>query len=184
MSLLSEISINSGKLPPPVAVFSHGKESGPYGEKMMALSEVAEICGLRTLHPDYRGIDNPVKRVRHLLDTIYDIDGPFVFVGSSMGGYVSIRASRQRRTNGLFLMAPAIGITTYPYNKSASGCKGKDMVIVHAWKDEVVPVQPVIEYASAFGAQLHLVNSDHRLTGQIPLLCALFSEFLKPLVVA
>lgn len=163
----------------PVVVFSHGKESGPNGKKMLALAEVAQKNQMQIIQPDYRGIEDPVNRTIHLLTEVSDVKGPFLLVGSSMGGYVSIQASRCLPTIGLFLMSPAISIKRYPHNKSEPGCKGREVVIIHAWQDDIVPVQPIIEYSSNYKTQLHLLNSDHRLTGQIPLLCMLFDDFLK-----
>lgn len=54
----------------------------------------------------------------------------------------------------------------------------KQITIIHAWQDKIIPVRSVIDYAERHKAELHLVNSDHRLSRQIPLLEKLFDEFL------
>ena len=165
---------NADKLP--TVLFAHGKESGPWGDKIVALAEIAKGRGHRVESFDFRGMDDPEERVNHLLHMASGMKGPFILVGSSMGGYVSIRASRSLTTLGLFLMAPAVMIPGYQEQQPAPGCK--QVTIIHAWKDEIIPVHNVIDYAEKQHAQLHLVHSDHRLTGQIPLLSHLFETFL------
>ena len=44
-------------------VFSHGKESGPWGRKITALAEVARAEGYEAHSVDYRGIEEPRARV-------------------------------------------------------------------------------------------------------------------------
>jgi len=160
----------------PSVIFAHGKESGPLGEKIFALADVARSHGHTVESPNFRGMDNPEERVKHLLKVASGMQGPFILVGSSMGGYVSLRASRKLPAVGLFLMAPAVGLPGYRVSHPVPGCK--QMTIVHAWKDEVIPVHNVIDYAEHHQAELHLVNSDHRLSGQIPMLTQLFNRFI------
>jgi len=157
-------------------IFAHGKESGPSGKKILALARIAESRGLCVSIPDFRGEDDPEKRLARLLDEASSLQGPFVLVGSSMGAYVSLRASGKLQTVGLFLMAPAIDIPGYPVHRPVPGCK--NMTIVHAWQDEIIPARTVIEYAEHHKAELHMVKSDHRLSGQVPLLERLFENFL------
>ena len=154
--------------------FAHGKESGPWGDKIVALAEVARSKGASVESPDYSGLSDPDERVRLLLSLVGEPDPSLVLVGSSMGGYVSAAASGLLKPAGLFLMAPAFYLPGYPAHEPVS----PKTVIVHGWQDEVVPVDNSIRYARAYGADLHLVGSDHRLSDQIPLLCTLFSLFL------
>ena len=142
------------------------------------MADVAKARGYMVESPDYRGIDNPEERVKHLLKIASKIQGPFILVGSSMGGYVSLRASRKLPTLGLFLMAPAVGIPGYKMSSPVPGCKR--VTVVHAWQDEVIPVHNVIDFAEHHKAELHLVNSDHRLSGQIPMLTQLFDRYILP----
>src|SRR5690242_244280 len=90
-----------------MVVFSHGKESGPWGTKITRLAEVAENLGFGVLSVDYTGTADPDERVRLLLGAVAPSDVRLVLVGSSMGGYVSTLASPTLLPNGLFLMAPA-----------------------------------------------------------------------------
>jgi hypothetical protein len=157
-------------------IFAHGKESGPWGEKILALANVARSHGHAVESPDFRGMDDPEERVKHLLKIASGMRGPYILVGSSMGGYVSLRASRKLLTLGLFLMAPAVGLAGYRVPRPVPGCKL--VTIVHAWQDEIIPVHNLIDYAERHQTELHLVNSDHRLSGQIAMLTQLFDKFL------
>lgn len=74
-------------------------------------------------------------------------------------------------------MAPAVGLPGYRVSRPQPGCKR--ITIVHAWQDKIIPVHSVIDYAGKYKAELHLVNSDHRLKGQIPLLVELFDSMLE-----
>lgn len=161
----------------PSVLFAHGKESGPWGEKIKALADVARSHGYAVNSPDFRGMDDPEERVTHLLQVASEMQEPFILVGSSMGGYVALRASRKLPTLGLFLMVPAVGCDGYQVPRPIPGCKR--MTIVQAWQDKVIPVHNVIEYAQRHHAELHLVNSDHHLSGQISLLACLFDRFLE-----
>src|SRR5271165_1228200 len=48
-------------------VFSHGKESGPWGAKITAMAAVARDLELGVESVDYRGIDDPAARVDKLI---------------------------------------------------------------------------------------------------------------------
>lgn len=163
----------------PSVIFVHGKESGPNGEKIVALAEVAKKHGYQTQSPDFRGIECLDERVMLLLKTVSEMETPFIFVGSSMGAYVSIVASTKIETSGLFLLAPAVGIPSYPIQYPVPGCRL--VSIVHAWQDDIIPVTNAFNYAKEINAELHIVNSDHRLSKQIPFLKSLFELFLNNL---
>jgi len=157
--------------------FAHGKESGPQGRKIESLSKVAEALGWEVESPDYQGMADPDARVAHLLDRYQASGGKLVLVGSSMGGYVSMVASQQLAPEGLFLMAPAIGMPGYAHPEpdiSAGQC-----AIVHGWHDEVVPPRNVIRYAETRHVPLHLLDDDHPLSHSLPQLCSLFRRFLQ-----
>ena len=48
-------------------VFSHGKESGPWGAKITAMAAVVQELKLRMESVDYRGMDDPQARVQKLI---------------------------------------------------------------------------------------------------------------------
>jgi fermentation-respiration switch protein FrsA (DUF1100 family) len=56
------------------------------------------------------------------------------------------------------------------------------ITIVHGWHDDIVPVENSIRYARACSATLHLVDGDHRLTGNIDEINAYLHQFLSTLI--
>ena len=164
----------------PVIYFSHGKESGPKGTKILAMTKVAEKLGFDTFSIDYRGIESPEDRVSKLISEITLTETPVILVGSSMGSYVSIVASNTIKPDGLFLLAPAVYLKGY--NSVELIPNAKKTFVLHGWNDEVVPYQNVVKFAEKFQTDLYLCNDDHRLTGSTKLLKKEFKKFLKSLI--
>ena len=158
-------------------IFSHGKESGPYGSKIKALMQVAEQKGHTVESIDYTHTSNPDERVLHLQKEAVTPDT--VLVGSSMGGYVSAVVADQQPVRGVFLLAPAIGMPGYEY-QSFEGLNTL-VRVVHGINDNVIPYQHSVEFASAQKADLFLLDSDHRLNSALPLLVELFASFIDKL---
>ncbi len=157
-------------------VFSHGKESGPWGSKITAMAAMVRDSGAAALSVDYRGIDDPAARVRRLVDFVKGIEGPLVLVGSSMGGHVSAAAASLVEARGLFLLAPAFYMAGYEeYTPQDVACPA---VIVHGWHDDIVPVENSIRWAREHRSTLHVLDSDHRLEDQIEVICMLLRGFL------
>jgi pimeloyl-ACP methyl ester carboxylesterase len=157
-------------------VFSHGKESGPWGAKITAMAAVARDLGLDVESVDYRGMDNPVERVKKLIDAGARFKAP-VLVGSSMGGHVAAAAAGALGARALFLLAPAFympGLEKY----TPQDVGGVPIAIVHGWHDDIVPVENSIRWGREHQAALHVLNSDHRLEDQIETICALLRTFL------
>lgn len=157
--------------------FAHGKESGPWGEKISALATIARSRGCRVESPDYSFTMNADERVAHFLSLKPKTQGRLILVGSSMGGYVSTVASATLQPAGLFLLAPAFFIPGYQ-QQSPTPCAAQT-AIVHGWNDEVVPVDNSIRFARAHRVRLHLLDGDHRLTDCLPQIERLFSVFLE-----
>ena len=161
------------------AVFSHGKESGPWGSKITAMAAVVRNLHLTVESVDYRGLDDPMQRVEKLLGVARELHGPLLLVGSSMGGHVAAAAAARSNAAALFLLAPAF------YMRGLEQHTPQDVavptVIVHGWHDDVVPVENSIRWAREHGATLHVLDSDHRLEDQIDAICVLLGNFLASL---
>jgi pimeloyl-ACP methyl ester carboxylesterase len=160
-------------------VFSHGRESGPWGSKITAMVAVVRDLNLGAESVDYRGMDDPGRRLEKLLEVGAELNGPLVLVGSSMGGHVSAAAAARLGACALFLLAPAFympGLEKYTPQDVAV-----PTTIVHGWHDNVVPVENSIRWAREHGATLHVLDSDHRLEDQIGPICALLRAFLVAL---
>ncbi|MBI3171311.1 MAG: alpha/beta hydrolase [Hydrocarboniphaga effusa] len=154
--------------------FAHGKESGPWGPKITLLAEVARARGFEVMSPDYSRSHDPHERVSMLL-ALAPRAGRLVLVGSSMGGYVSAMACAALRPQALFLMAPAL---YFPgWDEEPQACPPLT-VVAHGWKDDVVPVERSLRFAQARKAALHLFDSGHTLTDQLPRLALLFDDLL------
>lgn len=171
-----------------LVVFSHGKESGPLGSKILALMRVAQGQGAQVMsvnyreHPDGAIHDQNApgeadRRVAQLLSTALPEHRQLVLVGSSMGGYVSTIASQQLAVDGLFLMAPAFYLAGYaqqgPFPRS------KSTLIVHGWRDDIVPLDNSVTFAEQHRCELHLLDGDHRLNSALPKIEPLFKLFLQ-----
>ena len=160
-------------------VFSHGQESGPWGTKISAMSEVAKSEGWNVDSVDYRGVNDARDRVTRLLSFCRDLRGDLVLVGSSMGGYVATSASALLHARGLFLMAPAFYMPGMEQLTAKPAPCPK--TIVHGWSDDVVPVENSMKFAREHSATLHILDSDHRLHSELSLVNYLFEYFLVAL---
>jgi alpha/beta superfamily hydrolase len=157
-------------------IFSHGQNSEPWGAKIQAMAEVARRHELQVESVDYRDIDDPVLRAQRLLAFCKTIPGEFVLVGSSMGGHVCAAVSAHVRTRGMFLLAPAFFMQDYEqFTPVPAPCP---IAIVHGWNDTIVPVENSIRFAKMYKCELHVLDSDHRLTGSIAEICTLLDRFL------
>jgi len=164
-------------------ILSHGLESGPNATKVSALAEVADALGWASVRPDYLDIDArrdaraiDARVARTLANT--PTEGRIVFGGSSMGAFVSGFASLERSCAGLFLLALPLEIPGYWRRFAAAAVP---TALVHGWNDELCPVDAAIDFARAHGADLHLVNDDHRLGAHVSYCASLFHRFLSDL---
>ena len=157
-------------------IFSHGKESGPWGSKIRRLANTAEQYGCKADSIDYSDILDPDLRVERLVNVLKEIKEDFILVGSSMGGYVSLVASEKVAANGIFLLAPALfmpGYNEQNYNSDAY------VEIVHGWSDDVVLPENSIRFAKCNNSILHLIPGDHRLNSSMDVVENLFLQFLE-----
>jgi pimeloyl-ACP methyl ester carboxylesterase len=160
-------------------VFSHGKESGPWGSKITAMAAMVRDFGAGVESVDYRGLDDPSLRVKKLIGVGKELKEPMVLVGSSMGGHVSAAAAGALKPRGVFLLAPAFYMAGFEqYTPQDVACP---TAIVHGWRDDIVPVENSIRWAREHRAALHLLDSDHRLEDQIDAICRLLKAFLADL---
>ena len=160
-------------------MFSHGKESGPWGAKITAMAAAVSDLGIAVQSMDYRGVDDPTARVHRLIAEAGILKGPLLLVGSSMGGHVAAAAAASLKPVGLYLLAPAFYMSGFEaYTPQNVDCP---TVIVHGWRDEIVPVDNSIRWAREHLAALHLLDSDHRLEDQIVGVCRLLQEFIGDL---
>lgn len=161
-------------------ILSHGLESGPQATKVSALAQVCAAQGWASERPDYRDIDarREVREIDARIERALahvPAGGRVVFAGSSMGAFISGPASLRRECAGLFLMALPLAIDGYAQPFAAASVP---TALVHGWRDALCPVEPVIAFARARGAALHLLDDDHRLGAHVQECAQAFAQFL------
>jgi len=145
-------------------VFSHGKESGPWGSKIKSMAEHAKKYG-EVYSINYSDLVSPEERAERLINFLSKLNGNIVLVGSSMGGYVSTLASNNSNIVGLMLLAPAFYLTGYEQTKPSTQCT--NVSVVHGWGDDIVPYQNSVKFAEQHKASLKLVDDGHRLSNSL-----------------
>lgn len=159
--------------------FSHGKESGPWGSKIKRLADKASWLGFSVDSIDYTDSYDPDIRVTKLVKRLKKETEPFLLVGSSMGGYVSLVAAEEVPPQGLFLLAPALYIPNYQVQQYANQLDNSVRIeVVHGWNDDVIPFNHSVQFAQQRDCFLHLISGDHRLNDSIEEVERVFTQFL------
>jgi alpha/beta superfamily hydrolase len=169
-------------------ILSHGFESGPDATKVTALAAVAERLGWSHERPDYTDLDacadvgelgDVPARLERLLQLARAAAGrgPLVLAGSSLGAWISARASLQLPVAGLFLMAPPVRMGAAPALDAAM----VPTSIVHGWDDELIPAAEVVAWARPRRARLLLVEDGHRLSEHVQASADAFAALLAGL---
>ena len=159
-----------------LVIYNHGKDSIPWGEKPLALAEVAKRRGFMFISPDYQESNDPEYRTNKLLGI--DLSGyqKIVLVGSSMGAYVACVAAEKIKPAGLFLIAPAFYLPGYACQ--TFNLQGAAVEVFHGWQDEVVPPANAWRFCQTHRATLHMLDADHRLLSVLPNMVEAFDRFL------
>lgn len=165
-----------------LALYNHGKESSPWGEKTLVLAEIARHHGYHVVSPDYSAQLNPDERVKQLLSM--DLSGydEIVLVGSSMGAYVATVASAVIKLNGLFLLAPAFYLPGY--QQTVFQPPVEKTQVIHGWQDDIVPPENAWRFCQQYHVSLKMYDADHRLMSVINEVAQDFERFLSGLYLA
>lgn len=169
-------------------ILSHGFESGPDATKVTALAEAAERLGWSHERPDYTDLDakreagelgDVAARVERLLGLAKAAAsrGPLVLAGSSLGAWISGRASLYVPVQALFLMAPPVAMKGAPPLDAAR----VPTSILHGWHDELIPAAEVVDWARERDARLLLVDDSHRLSDHVAASAEAFAALLAGL---
>jgi hypothetical protein len=159
-----------------LVLFTHGKESAPWGSKFQFLADIAAARGARVISPDYRDLESPEARVERLLTLQLPRHDQLVLVGSSMGAYVATIASQTLQPDGLFLLAPAFSLPGYAHQDPVP--HSPNVVVIHGWNDELIPPENVLRFGKRCNATVVFTDGDHRLLSALPTIGALFDAFL------
>lgn len=160
-------------------IYNHGKDSIPWGEKPLALAEVAKRHGFEFVSPDYRPSNDPDGRIEQLLAEDWQGCDQLVLVGSSMGAYVATVAAEIIKPDGLFLIAPAFFRPGYQRQTFSPTCTRID--VFHGWQDDVIPPENSWRFCQDLKANLQMFDTDHRMLSVLPQLCERFDQLLSTL---
>jgi pimeloyl-ACP methyl ester carboxylesterase len=169
-------------------ILSHGFESGPDATKVTALAAAAERLGWSHERPDYTDLDacthvSELGDVQARLQRLLQLGlaaagrGPLVLAGSSLGAWISARASLQLPVAGLFLMAPPVKMGEAPELEAAR----VPTSLIHGWDDELIPAAEVVAWARPRRARLLLVDDGHRLSEHVEASAEAFAALLSGL---
>ena len=166
-----------------LVVFSHGKESGPHGNKISSMRSIAEDLGFSTVSLDYTKCSHETERVDLLKSFLrkQKQKQKLVLVGSSMGGYVSATVANEIELQGLFLLCPAV--YHYEFTQQFYAPKTMNIALVHGWEDDIILPQSSIDFAREHKAELLLVQDGHRLKNALPSILPWFRQFLLQFLV-
>ena len=157
-------------------ILSHGLESGPNATKISRLAAIAETLGWRTRRPDYSDLPDPQARLQRLQELAQATPTErLLLVGSSIGAYISARVSLQVPVKGLFLLAPPIIMPDQP----TLDLRAPQVQLVHGWKDELIPAEELLGYASLQAWPTLMLDDDHRLGASIDAISVCFRHFLS-----
>lgn len=160
--------------PDKLVCFAHGKESGPWGTKITHLAAIARDHGYDVLSPDYSHTHDPGERLASLL-ALAPQAKTLVLVGSSMGAWVSAMACKALQPDALLLLAPALYFPGWDQEPEAIPPLS---MVIHGWRDEVVPVERGLRFAQRNRAALHVLDSDHGLNDRLDEIGLLFAQLL------
>ncbi len=158
-----------------LVIYNHGKDSSPWGEKTLAFADVAKRHGYKVESPDYAKQMDPDERVSQLLETDWADYAKIVLIGSSMGAYVATIAAETLPAAGLFLLAPAFYLPGY---KRFDFKPISHTWVFHGWQDAVVPPENAWKFCQKHQCRLQMLDGDHRLMSQLPVLREEFDRFL------
>lgn len=143
-------------------IYSHGKFSGPAGNKAQLIRKLADRANMSFVPIDYTGMLNPDQRVSKLLDSYNEMpERQTILIGSSMGAYVSIVGSFFIKPLGIFAISPAIGLNGYLIKNPTPNALHK--AIIHGSNDELISQEIVKKYASEHHFHLDLIDGNHSL---------------------
>lgn len=159
-----------------LVIYNHGKDSTPWGEKTLAFAKIAKTHGYDVESPDYRDEMDPDGRVKQLLALDFSDYSKIVMIGSSMGAYVATVAAETLPVSGLFLLAPAFYLPDY---QQQAFLPLEHTWVFHGWQDEIVPPENAWKFCQQYRCRLLMLDADHRLMSQLPVLRDEFERFLS-----
>jgi predicted alpha/beta-hydrolase family hydrolase len=156
-------------------VFAHAQDGQSWDRKISALAEIARNEGYGAESVNYGVIHDPSQRMTRLVDFCKDLQGDLVLVGMGAGAHATLASASLLHARGVFLISPAIHQPGLPELKRPIDCPA---VVIHGWRDELVPCEQSIRFAQDYRCALHLLDGDHELENQVRLIAYLFEYFI------
>jgi len=160
-------------------IFSHGKESGPWGGKITAMAAVVRDLGIAVDSVDYRGLDDPAARVDKLIVNGCQ-DRGFAGSGRLQHGWARLRGGCRDR-QAARLVRPRARVLHAGLRSSYAARRRLSGHHRPRWADDIVPVDNSVRWAREHRAALHILDAGHRLEDQIEAICRLLRAFLSDL---
>lgn len=175
-----EVDVNdAGGAPHGIALIAHPHplQGGTKDNKVVTtLAKTFFGLGYAVLRPNFRGVggsggvhDEGRGETEDLLVVAQYAgkrygDLPYVLAGFSFGGFVQARVARRMAHARLVLIAPAV-------NRFATETVPADTLVVHGERDEVVPLQAVLDWARPQNLPIVVVpGGGHFFHGRLALL--------------
>jgi alpha/beta superfamily hydrolase len=134
--------------------FFHGLESGPHGSKYQTMSKLYDV-----ISPDFT--DQPLETRLQTAEEVTRGYSDAVLVGSSFGGLVSalLYDRYPERFASYLLLAPALHYASVEDVKNVP----QSGVIIHGTNDDIVPIEPIRQFAEKHNLKFIEVEDGHRL---------------------
>lgn len=169
-------------------IYSHGRDGDPWnGTKIQAMKPIILASGMNMVSIKY----DETNTIQQMIDQTVQkclsseiLPERIIFIGSSRGAYISAAASEylfkktQKKSSGLFMLSPAIGIKSDYYPNKFPEPQSHLVEIVHGYEDDIIPYQSVVEFCAEQKYTIHLVEDDHRLHNQKEFICNQLERFL------
>lgn len=164
-----------------LAIFLHGKESGPAGKKLLALENIALKYDFLTIKPDFSGITNAFDRITKAKQIQLPTHNKLIIIGSSMGGYLALEMNKPWNADALFLMAPAVKIFNNEYpNPNISLPDNIPIEVIAAKNDDIVKLSDIQLLCQNNNlCNLTIADDSHRLSNSIDILSEKFINLLN-----
>ncbi len=160
-------------------IFSHGKEGSPNGTKAKIIEDLTALHGHSYTSLDYGNCKNAGERVELLKSFLTMVKDKVALVGSSMGGYVSAAVSNEIKTEGLFLIAPALYMSEDEYEVRSFHSLANNIWVRHGWDDDIISPEKSIKFCKQHKCRIVLEKDNHRMSETKANLARDFEQFLN-----
>ena len=173
--------------------YIHGYESNPDGTKGKLFNEKlkAKAIKYRECNPEDIVIKDCLKKIT---EEIID-DNDIILIGSSLGGFFAVKtAFNTQNVKKIILLNPALIPPSIDINNIHNMPKkilrdmqdkrifeekiNTDIIIIIGTKDEIIPLDWILEFAKIQETTINFLIDDHRCTRNIKVLPDIINDYL------